>query len=44
MSIDETLNNYRDAVELLQYIISRGVKTKEEILKLIEEDLNDDWK
>lgn len=41
MSIDQNLNNYRQAVKLLQGIISKGVKTKEEIIKEIEDDLHE---
>jgi len=39
MSIDESLNNYNQAKELLQEIINKKIKTKEEILKLLEEEL-----
>ena len=39
MSIDENLNNYRQAVGLLQSIIDKGVKTKEELLEELKYDM-----
>jgi len=41
MSIDEYLNMYRGARDLLQEIIDRGVKTKEELIKELQDDLKD---
>jgi hypothetical protein len=39
MSIDENLNNYRQAKRMLQEIIDKGVKTKKELLSELTEDL-----
>ncbi len=39
MSIDNVLNDYRDAKTLLQGIIDCGVKTKEELIEELKEDL-----
>ena len=41
MSIDKILNDFRNAKQLLQEIINSGVKTKEEIIELLIEDLEE---
>ena len=41
MSIDENLNDYREAKRLIQEIINRGVKTKGELIEELQDDLTD---
>jgi len=39
MSIDERLNDYREAKRLLQEIINKGVKSKDELIDELRNDL-----